>query len=245
VSVLRAAGPELIAVSGRVASAGTSIVQSYAAGGSSSRANLFVDWTSKLWLSTARSVKVTGDSHGVNSAPSSEQVWVTPGWSDENVKVALTLVVVVGAAGTSAVIVVTAGPTTFQVNSAGVASTFRLGSVARTSTLCVPGSSPENSAKLSGGDAQLVYSGTPTGSSAHSNVTPGSLLEKVNSDGSSALTSGSGADWIVVSGAVSSSTVHSQTAGRASASMCAFSATTSKVCGPAALPVARARSASV
>src|ERR687896_514427 len=95
-----------------------------------------VDWTSKVWLPTATSAIVTGEVHGANSAPSYEHMNVTPAWSAENVNVALVAVVVAGSRGTSAVIVVSAAPTTVQVKLAGVASTLRVGSTARTSSLC-------------------------------------------------------------------------------------------------------------
>ena len=117
-------------------------------------------------------------------------MYVTPGWLAENVNVALTAVVVSGASGTLAVIVVSAGPTTVQVKDTGVGSTFRLGSTARTRSLCTPGSRPPNSAMLSGaGPAHDSYTGTPIQSSAHSNDTPGSGLEKVKSEGRSMLIS--------------------------------------------------------
>src|SRR5918992_124961 len=175
---------------------------------------------------------------------SSEQVSRAPVRLEENVNVASISVVVVGAAGTSAVIVVVAGPTTTQVKLTGVGSAFRLGSTARTSSVCVPGSGL-NSAVFSGGDAQLVYSGTSTGSSAHSNVTPGSLLANVNCDGRSPLISAGGAEAIEVSGAVSSLMVHVHVAGSPSTSRCCLVAVTSSVCSPAGCPVASARSSAV
>src|SRR5918992_4984819 len=144
-----------------------------------------VDWTSKVWLPTVTSGIVTGEVHGANSAPSYEHMNVTAVWSAENVNVALVAVVVPGSSGTSAVIVVSAAPTTVQVNSAGVASTLRVGSTARTRSVCSPGSSPLNSARLSGGAAQDSKTGTAVGSSAHSNDAPGSLLENVKVDTSS------------------------------------------------------------
>ena len=205
-----------------------------------------MDWTANEWLPTDTSGRLTGEVHGANSAPSNEHMYVRPVWSEVHVKFALVLVVVAGSAGTSPWIVVTAGPTTVQVNSAGVGSAFRFGSTARTSSLCWPPSRPPNSAVFSGGDAQELYSGVaPTGSSAHSNVTPGSSLEKVNTDGRSMLISVGGATSIVVSGAVSSSTLQVQTAGRASTSRCCFTAVTSSVCSPEKWPVASARSARV
>src|SRR5918992_2392842 len=113
---LGSAGVEMIVVSGSSTPSGSAIVHSNVAGGSSSRRNLFVDCTSKVWSPSVRCVWVTGELHGVSSAPSSEHIYVTPVWSDDQVNVALVLVVVrlVVLAGTSAVMVVNAGPSTVQ-----------------------------------------------------------------------------------------------------------------------------------
>jgi hypothetical protein len=97
---------------------------------------------------------------------------------------------------------------------------------------------------LSGGDAHELHSGPPIGSSAHSKLTPGSGLVKRNSDGTSALISAGGADRIDVLGAMTSSIVHCHSAPSGSASRCSLSAVTVNVCGPPAVPVASARSAS-
>jgi hypothetical protein len=97
---------------------------------------------------------------------------------------------------------------------------------------------------LSGGLAQELYCGTAAGSSAHSNDTPGSLLAKVNCDASAALISAGGAEAMLVSGGVTSSTLHSQTAPSVSTSKFGLSAVTLKVCMPAGCPVESARSAS-
>src|SRR5918999_2497932 len=130
-SVVGSSGLELIVVSGSSVSGGTSTVHEKLAGGSSISANPFVDCTSKVWLSTVTSLTVTGEVHDANSAPSSEHMYVTPGWSAEKVRVAVVELVMPGSAGTSAGIVVSAEPTTVQVYDAGVASTLRLGSMAR------------------------------------------------------------------------------------------------------------------
>src|SRR5687767_4709546 len=72
--LLSSTGPELIDVSGSTTPSGTSTVHSYTAGGSSSRPNLLVDWTSNSWLPTWASGTVCGEVHGVKSAPSNEHV---------------------------------------------------------------------------------------------------------------------------------------------------------------------------
>src|ERR687891_389972 len=108
----------MISVSGSVVPSGRAIVHSNAAGGSSRRPNLFVDCTSNVWSPSARCVRVTGEVHGASSAPSSEHMYETPVWLDVQENVALVLVVVVTPsvlAGTLAVIVVRAGPSTVQV----------------------------------------------------------------------------------------------------------------------------------
>src|ERR687896_1537562 len=115
---LGSAGVEMIVVSGSSTPSGSAIVHSNVAGGSSSRRNLFVDCTSKVWSPSVRCVWVTGELHGASSAPSSEHMYETPVWSDVQLNVALVLVVVVTPSafdGTLAVIVVSAGPSTVQV----------------------------------------------------------------------------------------------------------------------------------
>src|ERR687895_292200 len=174
-------------------------------------------------------------------------MYETPVWLDVQLNVALVLVVVVvpfAFAGTLAVMVVSAGPSTVHVKDTGVGSAFWAGSIARTSTVCEPGSRPANSAVFSGGEAHSLHSGPPIGSSAHSKLTPISGLAKRKTDATSVLTSAGGPDAIEVSGAVSSSTDHSHSAGTGSASRCSLSAVTVRLCGPPAQPVASARSAS-
>src|SRR5688500_15688538 len=117
--------------------------------------------------------------------------------------------------------------------------------MARTSSVCTPGSRPVKSAVFSGGEAHSLQSGTPTGSSAHSKLTPISGLSSRKIDGASTLTSAGGPDRIVVWGAVTSSIVQAHSAGTGSASRCSLSAVTENVCGPPAQPVFSARSASV
>src|ERR671914_1842128 len=243
---LGSSGVVMISVSGSSTPSGRPIVHSNAAGGSSSRRNLFVDCTSKVWSPSVRCVWVTGEVHGAYSAPSSEHIYVTPVWSDDQVNVALVLVVVrlVVLAGTLAVIVVSAGPRTVHVWDSGVGSAFSAGSIARISTVCEPGSRPVSSAVFSGGEAHSLHWGTPTGSSAHSKLTPSSALVRRKIDGASTLTSAGGADRSTVSGAVSSSTDHCHSAATGSASKCSLSAVTENVCRPPAQPDARARSAS-
>src|SRR5918992_1266514 len=123
-SVVGSSGPESIVVSGSSVSAGTSTVHSKTAGGSSTRRKRFVDCTSKVWAPTGTSGSVTGDWQAANSAPSNEHMNVVLGWLAEKVNVATVSVVVAGAAGTSVVIVVRAGPTTVQLSSSGLPSTF-------------------------------------------------------------------------------------------------------------------------
>src|SRR5918999_2439156 len=236
----------MISVSGSFTPSGRAIVHSKLADGSSRRPNLFVDWTSKVWSPSVRCVCVTGAVHGASSAPSSEHMYETPVWLDVQLNVALVLVVVVvpfAFAGTLAVMVVSAGPSTVHVKDTGVGSAFSAGSIARTSSVCEPGSRPANSAVFSGGEAHSLQSGPPTGSSAHSKLTPISGLAKRKTDATSALISAGGADAIDVSGAVSSSTVHIHSAATGSASRCSLSAVTENVCGPPAQPDASARSA--
>src|SRR5918999_1694223 len=247
VDELGSVGDEMIVVSGSFTPSGSAIVHSKLAGGSSSRPNLFVDCTSNVWSPSVRCVCVTGEAHGASSAPSSEHMYETPVWSEVQLNVARVLVVVVTPSafdGTLAVIVVSAGPSTVQVYDSGVPSKFPAGSIARIRTVCEPGSRPVNSAVFSGGEAHSLQTATGTGSSAHSKLTPGSGLDSRKIDAASALTSAGGPDRIDVSGAVTSSIVHSHTAGTGSASRCSLSAVTSNVCGPAAVPVASARSAS-
>src|SRR5918999_2003175 len=81
---LGSSGVVMISVSGSSTPSGRPIVHSNAAGGSSSRRNLFVDCTTKVWSASVRCVWVTGELHGVSSAPSSEHVYETPVWLDEN-----------------------------------------------------------------------------------------------------------------------------------------------------------------
>src|SRR5918992_6301521 len=64
VEELGSTGVEMISVSGSFTPSGSAIVHSKAAGGSSSRRNLFVDCTSKVWSPSVRCVWVTGDVHG-------------------------------------------------------------------------------------------------------------------------------------------------------------------------------------
>src|SRR5687768_11518660 len=201
----------MISVSGSFTPSGSAIVHSKAAGGSSRRPNLFVDWTSNVWSPSVRCVCVTGEVHGASSAPSSEHMYETPVWLEVQLNVALVLVVVVPFvfAGTLAMMVVTAGPSTVHVRSAGVASKFPAASIARTLTVCEPGSRPVNSAVFSGGEAHSLQTATGTGSSAHSKLTPGSGLDRRKIDAASALTSAGGPDRIEVSGALTSSIVHS------------------------------------
>ena len=148
-------------------------------------------------------------------------------------------------AGTLAVIVVSAGPSTFHVNSTGVASKFPASSMARTSSLCWPASGL-TSYLLSGAEAHSLHTGGSTpGSSAHSKLTPGSGLAKMKIDGRSTFCSAGGFSRMDVSGTPMSSMVHSQVAGTGSASRCSLSAVISSVCAPPAVPLASARSASV
>src|SRR5918999_1124566 len=82
-------------------------------------------------------VTVVGEVHGARSAPSNEHMYETPVWSDVQLNVALVLVVVVPFvfAGTLAVIVVSAGPSTSHSKVTGVRSKLPAGSIARTSSL--------------------------------------------------------------------------------------------------------------
>src|SRR5918992_2622143 len=247
VDELGSVGVLMISVSGSFTPSGSAIVHSNAAGGSSRRPNLFVDCTSNEWSPRVRCVCVTGEAHGASSAPSSEHMYDTPVWLDVQLNVALVPVVVVTPSafdGTLAVIVVSAGPSTIHVYSSDVESKCPAGSIARIRTVCEPGSRPVNSAVFSGGEAHSLQTRTGTGSIAHSKLTPGSGLARRKIEAASALTSAGGPDRIDVSGRVTSSTVHSQTAATGSASRCSLSAVTSNVCGPPALPFASARSAS-
>jgi hypothetical protein len=171
---------------------------------------------------------VTPEAQARNSAPSSEHSKVEPTWLEVKVKVAVLEVVVAGSGGTDAPIEVRPEPTTSNVYEAGEASAFRLGSTARTRTVCWPASSPANSATLSGGaPAQSVNSGSL--SSLHSKVASDSLLVKLNAAGVPSPILAGGLAAIVVSGAVWSSTVHSHVAAVVATSSCFWTAVTSKV----------------
>ena len=52
--VVPSVGPVRISVVGSIAPAGSAIVHACSTGGSSTRPNLFVDWTANVWLSKVR-----------------------------------------------------------------------------------------------------------------------------------------------------------------------------------------------
>src|ERR687896_1164446 len=201
VDELGSAGAVMISVSGSFTPPGRATVHSKTAGGSSRWRNLLLDCTSNVWSPSGTCVTVVGEVHGASSAPSNEHMYETPVWFDVQLNVALVLVVVVVPfvfAGTLAVIVVSAGPSTSHVKTTGVRSTFPAGSIARTSSVWWPASGV-SSALLSGGEAHSLHSGSGAGSSAHSKLTPGSVLAKMKTDGRSTFVWAGGASEIAVS----------------------------------------------
>src|SRR5918992_1221723 len=132
--------------------------------------------TSSTCSPSARPLSVRGETQSGTTMLSSSQENDTPAWSAVSVNVALVLVVVDGAAGTFAVIVVVGAPTTVHSYGADAGPMFRLGSIARTSSVCWPASCV-SSYVLSGGAAQAVNSAPST---EHSNEASNSLLEKTN-----------------------------------------------------------------
>src|ERR687895_291178 len=119
---------------------------------------------------------VKGELHGVHSEPSTEHWKVTPSaavWSDENVNTPLALVV---SAGGCESIRVCGSPSTVQLRTAGLGSTFggSARSNDRTRSVCEPVPRPVSSYRPS----QPSYGRL---SSEHSNSEPSSLLRKLNS----------------------------------------------------------------
>jgi hypothetical protein len=129
--------------------------------------------------------------HGTNGVPSSEHRKVASGWSEEKVKVALCLPLT--AEGPES-IVVSGSPTTVQVWLAGLGSTFREMSIARTSSVCSPDVRPWSSSTAS-------HPENCSPSSEHSN-SAGSLLWKPKI--ASGPETRPGSEAIVVSGAAPS-----------------------------------------
>ena len=144
-------------------------------------------------------------------------MYVTPVWSDVHLNVALVLVVVVVPfvfAGTLAVIVVTAGPSTFHVKVAGVGSKFPASSIARTSSVCWPASGL-TSYRLSGAEAHSLHTGgSAPGSSAHSKLDAGLRAGEDEDRGQVDVHLGRRREQDGrVRSAISSSIVHSQVGG--------------------------------
>src|SRR5687767_2125830 len=162
----------------------------------------------------------------VSAPPSSEHRNVTPAWSAENVKLTLVLSVWKSGpmSGTTEPIVVSGAAVISHVCVAGVASTLDAPSLARTRNSCDPEARPVYSA----GEEQEL---NEPASSAHSNVEPGSLLEKLKVAFALALVA-AGARSIVVFGG--RSTVQARVAGLWSVLPAVSVARTRKVWSPAA-----------
>jgi hypothetical protein len=123
---------------------GAWIVQEWVAGVASVFPAASLARTLNWCVPTASPVRSRGDVHAANGALSSEHSKVEPDSLEENVKLALVLVVV--AAGPEPIVVsgavVSGGGWIVQLWLAGVASTLPAASLARTSKLCAPTARP-------------------------------------------------------------------------------------------------------
>ena len=215
-------GPLAIVVCGAEAST----LKSHAAGSSSAMPSALIARTSSVWSPSARSFTVCGEAHATNAPRSSEHSKVEPGWSDENVKPAVR--VVMSDSGPVS-IVVSGRATMLQAYVAGDASALPVTSIARTLNSWSPSGRPEYWIAESHG-AQ-----SPS-SSAHSNVVPDSDAVNVKFASGLPVTAG-GPNVIVVSGAVRSSTVQTYSAGTGSTIGSGLCVWTRNVCVPSARPL--------